>query len=130
MVPGLRPLEVAQGLEACWRIVNNVNWVNLSRHDTAHWCAEFLEPFFMCHPFEDSNGRVARLVVSILVRATSKWQFGDEVYFKSRRPGKRKNDDHQRYTKALTHAHRHTRKNGSNCFDPDFDQEALTPLAR
>lgn len=64
----------------------------------ARVCGQFLEEFFMIHPFHDGNGRVARLYLRIMASSTGLFYFDvlpEDA--KSRR----------KYTQALAFAHRH-----------------------
>jgi fido (protein-threonine AMPylation protein) len=68
-----------------------------SKDDFARLGADFLERFFRVHPFEDGNGRLARLALAIAVRVDLRRSLRLASDRKSRRE----------YLAALVYAHRH-----------------------
>jgi fido (protein-threonine AMPylation protein) len=62
------------------------------------FCARFLEAFFMIHPFDDGNGRIARLFLHLFAQQTGRFRF--RSFLKDK-------DSKKKYVKALAFAHRH-----------------------
>jgi hypothetical protein len=80
----------------------------------AQWGAAFLHRFFAIHPFQDGNGRVARLLMMWAIQETGTFEVSSFDQIESRstsrsqpsgRCGRRKRQ--LRYVEALEFAHRH-----------------------
>lgn len=99
---GLAPEHIEAELMALFnRFVDESRLRDIADADeVALWGAQFLERFFFVHPFDDGNGRIARMFVARVAREMAgvelNWQRGNS----------------RRYVHALEYAHIHHPREG------------------
>lgn len=119
---GVDPAEIETRLRALFASTIGDDALDLSdRRVLVRCCARFLEEFFAIHPFHDGNGRVARLMLKLIVQSTERYYF--EIVPEDRK-------SRRKYTEGLSYAHRHCHAHMSSSSSADTVRDPYRYIAQ